>query len=40
MSLFYCHECDSLSDADDGCEEIAGGLICVECAEELEEEDA
>lgn len=41
MSMFYCAYCDSLSDADDGCEEVPGpgfGLICAECAEEAEAE--
>lgn len=38
MSIFYCHQCDNLRDADDGCEEIAGALVCVDCAE-LEEDD-
>ena len=40
MSMFYCHTCDNLRDADDGCEETPDGLdlICVECAEEAEAE--
>lgn len=40
MSVFYCHECDELRDADDGCEEINGALVCVDCAELADEEDA
>lgn len=38
--MFYCHVCDNLRDADDGCEEAADGLslICVECAAEQEAE--
>jgi hypothetical protein len=38
MSIFYCHQCDELCDADDGCEEIKGELVCVDCAE-LEDEE-
>jgi hypothetical protein len=42
MSMFYCAECDLLSDADDGCEEDASGLrlICVDCAADREDADA
>lgn len=40
MGLFYCDACDSLRDADDGCEERPGNkLICVDCVAE-EDEDA
>jgi hypothetical protein len=39
MSIFYCHRCDELADADDGCDEVDGELICVECAELEEDED-
>lgn len=36
MSVFYCAECDRLRDADfSGCEEVAGDLVCTDCAEEL-----
>lgn len=40
MSLFYCHQCDDLCDADDGCEEAPNGidLICVACAAEMEDD--
>lgn len=39
MSLFLCHTCDNLRDADDGCEEGPGySLICVDCWEEAEAE--
>lgn len=38
MSIFYCNHCDNLRDADDGCEEIAGDLVCVDCAEDLQAE--
>jgi hypothetical protein len=41
MSLFYCHECDNLCDADDGCEEAPNGvdLICIDCVIAGEEDD-
>lgn len=44
MSMFYCHRCDELADADDGCAEDpdnAHELICVDCmeAEEADMED-
>jgi len=39
VSLFLCHVCDELCDADDGCEEGPGlTLICVDCADEAEAE--
>ena len=37
MSLFYCQECDELRDSDDGCEEMSGGLVCEDCADNLRE---
>lgn len=43
MSIFYCHQCDDLCDADDGCEEDPTNplqLICVDCAESNEPEPA
>jgi hypothetical protein len=36
MSMFFCHQCDDLCDADDGCDEDPNNpheLICVECME-------
>lgn len=41
MSLFYCAECENLCDSDDGCIEAKEnfGLICVDCAAELEEDE-
>lgn len=40
MSIFYCNHCDELRDADDGCEEIGGELVCIDCAEALDDADA
>lgn len=31
MSIFVCAACGGYANADDGCEEVAGSLICVEC---------
>lgn len=31
MSIFVCAACGGYADADDGCEEVAGRLICTEC---------
>lgn len=34
MSLFVCHQCDNLCDADDGCDEDPNDpreLICIDC---------
>jgi hypothetical protein len=38
VSIFYCNRCDELRDADDGCDEVGGELVCVECAEECIED--
>jgi len=40
MSLFLCHHCDNLRDADDGCEATEDGLnlICIQCVEDAETE--
>jgi hypothetical protein len=36
MSIFLCHECQNLRDADDGCEATEDGLnlICIDCMED------
>jgi hypothetical protein len=43
MSIFYCAQCDHMSDADDGCDEDPNdpcGLICIDCmAADEDEED-
>lgn len=31
MSIFICAACAAYADADDGCEEVAGRLICIDC---------
>jgi hypothetical protein len=36
MSMFFCKRCDFLRDSDDGCEEVAGHLVCADCLEEAE----
>ncbi len=42
MSMFWCQRCDALRDSDDGCVEgeagKGSGLICGDCANDLEEE--
>lgn len=31
MSIFICAACGGYADADDGCEEVAGRLVCIDC---------
>ena len=38
MSIFYCRGCDRVRDADDGCEELGGNLICHDCYDTLMDE--
>jgi len=45
MGMFFCAECQRLSDSDDGCEEApaskyypAHQLLCAECVDESEAE--
>jgi len=41
MSIFLCARCDELRDADDGCEEYKSTqLICIDCINDLEDEEA
>ena len=43
MSMFYCALCDNLSDSDEGCIEAKDekfGLICVDCENEMEDEES
>ena len=36
MSMFLCHTCDNLRDADDGCDEGPNNsLICQDCLDEM-----
>ena len=41
MSVFSCARCHAIRDSDDGCDESPGGrLVCVDCVDEMEDEDA
>ncbi len=31
MSIFICAACGGYADSDDGCEEVAGRLVCIDC---------
>lgn len=31
MSIFVCTECHQHRDADDGCEDLGKGLVCIDC---------
>jgi len=39
MSMFVCARCDSIRDSDDGCEEVAGHLVCAACADEIADDE-
>lgn len=37
--MFFCERCDFLRDSDDGCEEVAGHLVCAACADEIADDE-
>lgn len=38
MSMFYCRFCANLRDADDGCQDVGGGLACMDCMDDGDDE--
>ncbi len=40
MSIFLCARCDEMRDSDDGCAKAPNnGLYCIDCMNELEDEE-
>lgn len=37
--MFFCERCDFLRDSDDGCEEVAGHLVCAACADAMDDDE-
>lgn len=37
MSIFTCAKCGGFASADDGCEEVNGRLVCVDCLSETDD---
>ena len=39
MAMFICSNCDQPADSDDGCGEVNGESVCVDCQIDIEDDE-